>query len=147
MGTPWYRRIGRTAFLLIAGSCIAAFAIATAAFTEDRQRLISDLDRVDAGNGIDFKESQSIAKVYFDVFLSGCGGPDHGNLVGSDWVIPASEGFAGRPLASPIQINANGGAISHASGPSFSSYRMFRLIVLWGLPLYKLVHSVRQFCR
>lgn len=135
---PSYKRLGGTILLLIAGLCFVAFAVVTAAFAEDRQRLSGYLDKVDASDGIDFSESQSIARIYFDVFISGCGGPDQGNLVGSEWVIPVSEGFAGKPLASPLKVNANSGAISHASGPSFSSYRTFRFVVLWGLPIYRL---------
>ena len=139
-----YGRIGRIVFLLTVGLCLAAYVLATAAYTKDRQHLSLHLDQVDAGNGIDLDESQSIASAYFDAFISGCGGPDHGKLVDNEWVIPVSEGFAGRPLESPIRIDANSGAISYADGPSFPGYRTFRFMVLWSLPIYRLVRSVRR---
>lgn len=139
-----YRRCGRYVSLSIAGTCLAAFALATVAFTDDRQHLSSHLDNVDARNGIDVDESQSIARAYFEAYIGACGGPDDGKLVGRDWIIPASEGYAGTPLASPIRIDANSGAISYANGPSFPGYRTFRFMVLWGLPIYRLMRSVRE---
>jgi hypothetical protein len=115
--------------------CSLLFALATMSETDTRHHLERHLSDVDASDGIDQHEAEGIAWAYFSGYVSGCGGPDKGALVDGEWVIPAAVGFGGTPMASPIHINAKTGAVGQSGGPSFQSYRSFRLILLWAIPI------------
>jgi hypothetical protein len=115
--------------------CCLLFVLATMSEADTRHEFEGYLADVNASDGINQHEAEEIAWAYFLGYVSACGGPDKGTLVDGEWVIPAGVGFGGTPMASPIRINAKTGAIGQSGGPSFGSYRSFRLILLWGIPI------------
>jgi hypothetical protein len=125
--------------------CCLLFVLATMGETHTRHELEGYLNDVNASDGIDQHEADGIAWAYFSGYVSGCGGPDKGALVDGEWVIPAAVGFGGTPMASPIRINAKTGAVDQSGGPSFQSYRSFRLILLWGIPINKVKTSLEDY--
>ncbi|MEO7497798.1 MAG: hypothetical protein ABIT83_00980 [Massilia sp.] len=138
------RRLVRIFAAALAFVCGALFILATLSATELRHLLEHDLDGVDASDGISGHEAEQIAQAYFSGFVSGCGGIDQAALVNDEWLVPASFGFAGRPMA-PIRISAKNGAVSQLGGPSFRSYRSFRSILLWGIPIKQLEDRVHDY--
>lgn len=142
------RRIRKTCYVLSAllmAVCVSVFALMTVEAAGSRAHLEEFLANVNANDGIDAFEAEQMAWAYFLGFVSGCGGPDDGRLVGDEWVIPASFGYAGQPMAVPIRINAKTGAISQLGGKSFHSYSAFRLYLLWGIPIRKLESHLEDF--
>jgi hypothetical protein len=125
--------------------CCLLFVLATMSETETRHHLEGYLADVNASDGIDQREADGIAWAYFLGYVSGCGGPDKGSMVDGEWVIPVALGFGGRPMDSPIRINAKTGAIGQSGGPSFRSYRSFRLILLWGIPMNRVKTYLEEY--
>lgn len=121
------------------------FVLVTLDEAKTRHDLEDFLAEVDVSDGIDKREAESIASAYFSGFVGACGGPDKAALVDGEWVIPASFGYAGRRMDSPIRIDAKTGAVGQFGGPSFRSYRSFRSILLWGIPLRKLKNYFKAY--
>ncbi|WP_154668032.1 hypothetical protein [Pseudoduganella violaceinigra] len=130
--------------ILVAG-CFSVFALMTLEAADYRRFLEERLANVDVSDGIDAREADQIAWAYFLGFVSGCGGPDAGQLVSDEWVIPASEGFAGRPMDAPIRINAKTGAVSQTGNMAFRDYRNFRLYLLWGIPFQEVKRYIDDY--
>jgi hypothetical protein len=123
---------------IVVATCCLLFIVTTIEEGNSRHHLETLLTDVNVNDGIDAREADAIAWAYFLGYVSACGGPGEGALVGGEWVIPAGFGYAGTPMESPIRINAKTGAVSQAGGPSFNGYHSFRFRVLWGLPIRKL---------
>jgi hypothetical protein len=121
------------------------FALVTLDQAKTRHDLENLLVEVDVSDGVDEREAESIAWAYFTGFVSGCGGPNRATLVDDEWIIPASLGYAGRPMESPIRIDTKTGTVSQLGGPSFRSYRSFRSVLLWGIPLRRLMYAIEDF--
>lgn len=141
----------KTLTTVLAGTAVAIccllFVVTTIEAADSRHHLESLLTDVKVADGIDGREADSIAWAYFLGYISACGGPDQGTLVDGEWVIPVSFGYAGRPMDSPIRINAKTGAISQKGGPSFNGYRSFRFRVLWGIPIRQLTYRLDEYYR
>jgi hypothetical protein len=114
------------------------FMLMTCLESTARHELEKYLVGIDVSDGISQREADGIASAYFYGYLGACGGPEEGKLINGEWVVTILEGFGGRRNASPIRINATTGAIHYDHGPSFSGYRSFRLLLLWGLPLRRI---------
>jgi len=85
-------------------------------------------------DGIDEHEAETLARVYLDEFISGCGAPMPPKASGGSWVSQLKLGVAGQLSAETIRVDARTGAISSSEGrPRFSSLAAFRREVLWGL--------------
>ncbi|KQZ45027.1 hypothetical protein [Duganella sp. Root1480D1] len=129
---------------LLAVPCLL-FALATVDASTSRHHLEELLADVNVSDGISEREADGIAWAYFLGYVGACGGPDHGKLVDGEWVMPVSFGYAGRPMDSPIRINAKTGAVSQAGGPSFRSYGSFRFSALWGIPVRSLTYRLEEY--
>jgi hypothetical protein len=112
-----------------------AFALLTIEETEHRQRIESELALIDPSDGINQHEANAISSEYFGGYISACGGPDEGQLVNGEWIVPARIGYAGSLGESPIRIDAKTGGVSYRDGPSFSSFARFRFALEWGIPI------------
>jgi len=141
-------KLKKTALIFsVAFAAVSGLLFVLVTFDEawTRHHLEDSLVEVDVSDGIGKREAESIAQAYFSGFVGASGGLDEATLVGGEWVIPASFGYAGRPMDSPIRIDAKTGAVSQFGGPSFRSYRSFRFILLWGIPLRKLKYDLEEF--
>jgi len=119
-----------------------AFTVLTIEEAEHREKIETELALVDPSDGINEREATAISWEYFAGYIGACGGPDKGQLMDGEWVIPVSIGYAGRPAESPIRIDARTGAVSYKDGPRFSSFARFRFALKWGLPIRKLTQFV-----
>lgn len=95
-------KLRKTAFILtvtLAVLCCSLFVLVTIDEARSRQEIEGFLDNINVSDGINEREAEGIAWAYFVGYISGCGGPDKSTLVNGEWIIPASEGMGGRPLA------------------------------------------------
>jgi hypothetical protein len=122
-----------------------AFAVSTVRNAPARARVEGHLAGVNANDGIDQREAESIATIYFGEYINGCGGPDTPTLSNGVWMAPVREGFAGKLNPWQIRIDAGTGAVSYANGPSFGAYQGFRLSALWGKPFRDLQFELEDF--
>lgn len=120
------------------------FMLVTLDEAKSRRHLEEFLAEVNVEDGINRSEAESIASAYFSGFVGACGGTDEGLLVSGEWVVPASFGMAGNPMA-PIRVNAKTGAVSQLGNPSFNSYGTFKAFLLWGIPIRKLTYFITEF--
>ena len=124
--------------------CGLMFVITTIEAADSRQLLEEFLADVNLDDGVDAGEANGIAWAYFLSYVGACGGPNQGTLVGGEWVVPVAFGYGGKPMDSPIRINAATGAVSQVGGPSFQSYRSFRFSALWGIPIRQLASRLED---
>ncbi len=121
------------------------FILATIHETEHRHRLTNYLGVIDVSDGISESEADAMAQAYFSGYLGACGGAAKATLTNGEWTIPVMFGYGGKLMEWPIRINAKTGAISQVGGPAFSSYRSFRFILLWGIPLHKMKYELEEY--
>lgn len=124
--------------------CGLLFGIVTVDEADTRHHFEHLLADVGAGDGINKSEAENIASAYFLGFVGACGGTDEGHLVNGEWVIPATFGYAGREMA-PIKVDAQTGAIAQLQNSSFRNYSSFRLYLLWGIPIRKLMYFREEY--
>ena len=78
------------------------------------------LKQVHAGDGIDQKEAQLIAKAYF-LHNVGCGFYESVSDGGASWVVHGKSGVAGTPIDG-FFITKDSGSVHSPVGPSYESF-------------------------
>lgn len=141
---PKLGRSFRRLAIALAVLCGLTFGIITVDEEDTRHDFEHLLADVDVGDGISKSEAENIASAYFLGFVGACGGTDEGHLVNGEWIIPATFGYAGREMA-PIKVNAQTGAIAQLQNSSFRNYSSFRLYLLWGIPIRKLMYFSEEY--
>jgi len=141
---PKLGRSFRRLAIALAVLCGLTFGIVTVDEADTRHGFEHLLADVDVGDGISKSEAENIASAYFLGFVGACGGTDEGHLVNGEWTMQATFGYAGREMA-PIKVNAQTGAIAQLQNSSFRNYSSFRLYLLWGIPIRKLMYFRKEY--
>jgi hypothetical protein len=77
--------------------------------------------KIKLDDGIDKKEASILADVYFNVYISGCGGTSGDPIdQGNKWEIKTLFGYAAQPY-DPIFIDKATGTIACAKGPTIKA--------------------------
>lgn len=116
------------------GICSVAGAHDT---TTPEQELASEIGRSDLKAGITLEQANSIARFYFQHYISGCGGAGAAVDRGARWEVTPYMGYAGIPSESPIVIEKYTGTITRRDGPTLSLTTILAPKVVLPQPIHK----------